>query len=126
MRKVIRVIAIAYGALCSLAFAAIVFLLILGSVSPLGFSIAMLCLSLAWSGLSLLAYSLLREKQPKVKGAKYGALFIVVGLLPSVIEFVLADPGLWSIDALQSLLITFMPAIISLVLFIALLSDKDE
>lgn len=125
--KTIRLISAMYGACCLAVVCALLVLMVVGTQSALGFNILLLFLVVFWSGVPLLLLSAHSLKSKEAPSRRAGVSALLASLAPAVIYLVgqlssMPAPGAGrQLEHPLSLVLTFLPALISLALFLPVL-----
>lgn len=130
--KAVRAISVVYGACCLVVVGALLFLFIAGSHNDLGRNILLLFIVSFWSGVPLLfvsAWSLISKRTPS-RGV--GLFVMLASLAPSVVYLISllsrtpTPSGEHVLGFALSTASAFLPAIISLVLFLFVLKGASH
>lgn len=130
--KCMRVISVIYGTCCLVVVCALLFLMLLGTQSALGFNISLLFLSVFWSGVPVLLYSAYSLKSKRTPSRRTGIAALAILLAPAIVCLVGQISAIAPADSghepaiASSLALTFLPALISLVLLLILLKGGSH
>jgi len=130
--KVVKMISVVYGACCLAVVGALLFLMIAGSQSDLGRSILLLFLVSFWGGVPLLLVSAWSLKSKRAPSRGVGLFMMLASLAPAAVHLIsllskapIPNEGQLPEFAL-SIGLAFLPAIISLVLFLFVLKGASH
>ena len=130
--KITRTISVVYGACCLVVVVALLFLFIAGSHNDLGQSILLLFLVSFWSGIPLLLISAWSLKSKREPSRGIGLFMLLVSLTPAVVYLIgllskaPAPNGGQVLEFTLSITLTFLPAIISLMLFLPVMKGASH
>lgn len=129
--KAVKAISVVYGACCLVVVCALLFLMIAGSQSDLGRNILLLFLASFWSGVPLLLISAWSLKSKREPSHGIGLSMLLFSLAPAIVYLVsllskAPVPNEQALELALPVASAFLPAIISLVLFLLVLKGASH
>jgi hypothetical protein len=124
--SIIKKASLAYGACCSLATCAVLLLMLSGRQSPLGHNLALLFLTVFWSGVPLLPLSIQSLKGRCTTRIACGAALLLSVAPAAICLFyplvkICFFGGNYSLGIAPSIVLLFAPVVISLILLLLLI-----